>query len=213
MRAACAPARAPRVHRTRTTEQARRVVPRPEAVLALRAHRMHTASHAIACTRHAHCMSLDARTVCRWRSRRSLAPPPPLPLTRWPEAIEAFHEAEEADPDFPETHFNQAHVLLAAERLEEAGGQLHAAERLRFDPARSAAKREELQEALAARAARRRRQERVAAQEKRDGHLSKEQRQERMQQVIGHCGAGDKQCMREMLGQAEGATEEDAVRF
>ena len=71
----------------------------------------------------------------------------------------------------------------------------------------------ELQEALAARTARRRRQERVAAQEKRDGHLSKEQRRERMQQVIGHCGADNKQCMREMLGQAEGATEEDAVRF
>ena len=66
---------------------------------------------------------------------------------------------------------------------------------------------------MAARAARRRRQERVAAQEKRDGHLSKEQRQERMQQVIGHCGADNKPCMREMLGQAEGATEEDAVRF
>ena len=56
-------------------------------------------------------------------------------------------------------------------------------------------------------------QERVAAQEKRDGHLSKEQRLERMQQVIGHCGADNKQCMREMLGQAEGATDEDAVRF
>ena len=162
---------------------------------------------------------------------------------RWPEAIKAFREAEEADPDFPETHFNLAHVLLAAERLEEAGGHLHSAERLRFDPARSAAsplilaltlaliltlvliltltltlarsaaKREEIEEALAARAARRRRQERVAAQEKRDGHLSKEQRQERMQQVIGHCGADNKPCMREMLGQAEGATEEDAVRF
>ena len=130
-------------------------------------------------------------------------------------------------------------MLLAAERLEEAGGHLHSAERLRFDPARSAAssltltliltliltltltltlarsaaKREEIEEALAARAARRRRQERVAAQEKRDGHLSKEQRQERMQQVIGHCGADNKPCMREMLGQAEGATEEDAVRF
>ena len=154
-------------------------------MLALRAHRMRTASalHTL-------------RAACRW-----------------PEAIKAFREAEEADPDFPETHFNLAHVLLAAERLEEAGGHLHAAERLRFDPARSAAKREELQEALAARAARRRRQERVAAQEKRDGHLSKEQRQERMQQVIGHCGADNKPCMREMLGQAEGATEEDAVRF
>ena len=52
-----------------------------------------------------------------------------------------------------------------------------------------------------------------SAQEKRDGHLSKEQRLERMQQVIGHCGADNKQCMREMLGQAEGATDEDAVRF
>ena len=53
----------------------------------------------------------------------------------------------------------------------------------------------------------------MAAQEKRDGHLSKEQRLERMQQVIGHCGADNKQCMREMLGQAEGATDEDPVRF
>ena len=40
---------------------------------------------------------------------------------RWAEAIRAFRDAEEADPDFPETHFNLAHVLLAAERLEEAG--------------------------------------------------------------------------------------------
>ena len=77
-----------------------------------------------------------------------------------------------------------------------------------------AAWRDAAEERAHSAAARRgRRQERVAAQEKRDGHLSKEQRQERMQQVIGHCGAGDKQCMREMLGQAEGATEEDAVRF
>ena len=175
------------------------------------------------CALHVHCWASatggpeargDAGAPCTPHAHRERAPHTLLRAARrWPEAIKAFREAQEADPDFPETHFNLAHVLLAAERLEEAGGHLRAAERLRFDPARSAAKREELQGALAARAARERRQERVAAQEKRDGHLSKEQRQERMRQVIGHCGADNKQCMREMLGQAEGATEEDAVRF
>ena len=58
-----------------------------------------------------------------------------------------------------------------------------------------------------------RREARVAEQEARDGHLSREQRIARMQEVVGRCGADDKQCMRELLGQAEGATDEDPVRF
>ena len=110
-------------------------------------------------------------------------------------------------------HFNLAHVLLSSDQLEEAEAHLKRAERLKFDAAKSAAKREELQEALGKRAARRRREARVAEQEARDGHLSREQRIARMQEVVGRCGADDKQCMRELLGQAEGATDEDPVRF
>ena len=60
---------------------------------------------------------------------------------------------------------------------------------------------------------RRRRDERIAQQEKRDGHLTKEERVQRMQEVIGRCGIENKACMRELLGQAEGATDEDLVRF
>ena len=39
---------------------------------------------------------------------------------KWREALLSYHEAEEADPDFPETHYNLAHVLLSYKRLEEA---------------------------------------------------------------------------------------------
>ena len=43
--------------------------------------------------------------------------------------------------------------------------------------------------------------------------LTTEQRVQRMQEVIGRCGIENKACMRELLGQAEGATDEDLVRF
>lgn len=134
-------------------------------------------------------------------------------LNRWPESMHAFREAEEADPDFPETHYNLAHVLLSFRQLEEAGHHLRHSERLRYDDAKNAAKRAELEEAFVNRTKRERRETRIEEQEKRDGHLTREQRAQRMQDVIGRCGIDNKQCMRELLGQADGATEEDLVRF
>ena len=47
--------------------------------------------------------------------------------------------------------------------------------------------------------------------DKRDGHLTREQRVERFQQVVGVCGM-DKECMKQVLGQ-EDAKEDDLVVF
>ena len=110
-------------------------------------------------------------------------------------------------------HFNLAHVLLSTKRLKEADVHLKQAERLRYDSDQTAAKRLELQEAFDKATKSDRREQRIKEQEKRDGHLTREERVQRMQEVIGRCGLENKQCMRELLGQAEGATEEDMVRF
>ena len=134
-------------------------------------------------------------------------------LNRWRESMHAFREAEEADPDFPETHYNLAHILLSFKQLEEAEHHLRHSERLRFDDAKNVAMREQLAEAFVNRTKRERREKRISEQEKRDGHLTREERVQRMQDVIGQCGIDNKQCMRELLGQADGATEEDLVRF
>ena len=52
---------------------------------------------------------------------------------------------------------------------------------------------------------------RLAQVERRDGHLTKDQRVKRFQEVVGACGM-DKECMRRVLGQTD-AQEGDAVIF
>eukprot|EP00966_Prymnesium_polylepis_P272022 6285117-Prymnesium_polylepis.1 len=41
-------------------------------------------------------------------------------LERWPEAVRALREAEEADPTFPETHANLLHIYTSYGALDEA---------------------------------------------------------------------------------------------
>jgi tetratricopeptide (TPR) repeat protein len=131
---------------------------------------------------------------------------------RWPDALVAYHEAQEADPDFPETYLNLGHVLGVLKRFDEAEHHLSVAARLL--PAEAAsidATRAELLEKQQKAATAQRRLERREEVNKRDGHLTREQRAERFQQVVGVCGM-DKACMRRLLEQ-EDAREGDAVVF
>ena len=131
---------------------------------------------------------------------------------KWREALLSYHEAEEADEDFPETQQNLANALEALERREEAASQLERAARLLPEQARTLRqRRDELLEQVAKRATDRRQAERREEVNKRDGHLTKEQRQERFSQVIAACGM-DKACMRRVL-QQEDAKEGDLVVF
>jgi tetratricopeptide (TPR) repeat protein len=123
-------------------------------------------------------------------------------LSRWAEALAAYREAEEADPAFVETHQNLAHLLGLAERFDEA--DRHLARAARLQPAEAAeyeAERAALRTKRDERARSRRQSERRDAVNRRDGHLSREQRVERFQQVVGACGM-DKECMKQVCGGA-----------
>ena len=133
-------------------------------------------------------------------------------MNRWADALVAYQEAEEADPDFPETQQNLAHVYKSLKRYEEA--DVHLAEAARLLPEQAAnltAQRGELAEKVRERQKTVRMSERREEVDKRDGHLTREQRVERFQQVVGVCGM-DKECMKRVLGQ-EDAKEGDLVVF
>ena len=133
-------------------------------------------------------------------------------LNRWDEALLAYGEAEEADPDFVETHQNLAHVFGELKRYDEA--DRHLADAARLLPAEAAnisARREELRTKREERAKLQRQDERRDEINKRDGHLTREQRVKRFEQVVSLCGM-DKACMKKVL-QQEDAKADDLVVF
>ena len=136
-------------------------------------------------------------------------------MGRWKDALAAYHEAQEADPDFPETLQNLAHVKEQMGQLDEAVEHLQAAAKLLPTTPELAQnltdKREELVEKRAERKKATRQAERRDEVNKRDGHMSREERVQRFQEVLGRCGM-DKDCMRKLLKQ-EDAQEGDMVVF
>jgi tetratricopeptide (TPR) repeat protein len=133
-------------------------------------------------------------------------------IERWPEALSNYREALDADPDFPETQQNLAHVMEQLNRLDEAVTHLEAAARLLPEQAANlTARRIALIEKRDEKRKTQRAVERREEVNKRDGHLSKEQRVQRFQEVVSACGM-DKQCMKRALNQ-EDAQEGDMVVF
>lgn len=133
-------------------------------------------------------------------------------MERWPEALSNYHEALDADPDFPETPQNLAHVMEQLDRIDEAVLHLEAAVQLLPEQAADlTARRVALVEKRDEQRKAQRAVERREQVNKRDGHLSKEQRVQRFQEVIGACGM-DKKCMKRALNQ-EDAQEGDMVVF
>lgn len=128
-------------------------------------------------------------------------------LGRWQDALAAYHEAEEADPDFPETHANLASVLMGAGMYEEAERHLKAARRLTPDQEEAhRARHEEWADKMRKAEEGRRRSQRRAKYELRDGHMTREERTRRFQEVVGRCGMGTpgaKECMKAALGQED----------
>lgn len=115
---------------------------------------------------------------------------------KWAEALTAYTEAEEADPDFPETHQNLGHVLTVLERREEADRHLATAARLLpLQAANLTQQREENRAKLEERKKSRRQMERREEVDKRDGHLTREERVDRFQQVVGICGMDKARCV------------------
>ena len=134
-------------------------------------------------------------------------------MQRWKDSIAAYHEAEEADPDFPETQQTLAHVFEQMNRHEEAARHLeHAARLLPVNAANFSARSEALRQKAEDQRKAKRAQERRDEIDKRDGFLSREQRVERFQQVVGMCGMDNKECIKRALGQ-EDAREDDLIVF
>lgn len=130
-------------------------------------------------------------------------------LERWNEAIAALHEAEEADEAFPETQLNLAEVLKSQGQLAAAHGHYMAAARLMPDQAANlTAEAEALVGRIDEQARLRRANERRAEIERREGPMTKEQRLERYQRIVGACGMDDKVCMKKLLGQDYGDEDE-----
>lgn len=132
-------------------------------------------------------------------------------MDRWRDAVSAFREAEEADPVFPETHSNLAHVLTSLGALEEAERHVRLAVRLLPSDAKQAEQLTTWEEKTAARQKARWEDARRKELDERDGPMSREERMARFQQVVGRCGM-DKDCMRAMLGQDDDSGDE-MVRF
>ena len=131
-------------------------------------------------------------------------------LGNWNEALVAYREAEEADADFPETQLNLATVLKGLDRLPEASAHYRRAAKLMpAEAANLTAQAAELDTKHAEQRKARRQAERREEINQRDGHLSREQRVQRFQDVVGVCGM-DKECMKRVLGQ-EDAREDDLV--
>ena len=121
-------------------------------------------------------------------------------LNKNKEALAAFAEAEEADPTFPETAFNQASMLIDLSQLKEARKYLEAAKRLSPTDERIHARQVDLEKKEL-------QVKRLRAADivnKRDASLSKEDRLARFQRVLTACrGQGGKECMKEHLGQTD----------
>lgn len=131
-------------------------------------------------------------------------------LGRWDEALRAYHEAEEADADFPETHLNLAQVYRRGRMYAEAAGRFRrAAQLMPGDAANLTAQAAEVDAKAEEQRVADRREQRRNEVNKRDGHLTREQRMERFREVVGACGM-DQACMKQALGQ-EDADPEDLV--
>ena len=124
----------------------------------------------------------------------------------------AYREAEEADGDFPETQTNLATVMSGAKRYREAAHHWRRAASLTPEQAANFTGQAEEMLVKADEEAKSRRQvERREEVNQRDGHLTKEQRRDRFQQVVSMCGM-DKACMKRALNQ-EDAKEGDLIVF
>ena len=135
-------------------------------------------------------------------------------MGRWEDALAAYHDAEEADPDFPETQHNLAHVKEKQGKLDETAEHLRKAAKLAAVSTVAANYTERFQAAMQKNEERRkvnRQIERRNEINRRDGHLTREERSARFQEVLSVCGM-DKACMKKMLKQ-EDAREDDLVVF
>jgi tetratricopeptide (TPR) repeat protein len=126
-------------------------------------------------------------------------------LERWNEALRAYAEAEEADADFPETQLNLARIHKMRGEYKEAIARFRRAAKLHpADAANLTAEAAELETKLEEQRVAMRQAARREEVNKRDGHLSREQRIQRFQEVIGVCGGTDQACMKKVLGQDDG---------
>ncbi|KAL1510929.1 hypothetical protein AB1Y20_005757 [Prymnesium parvum] len=132
-------------------------------------------------------------------------------MKSWAEAVRTLREAEEADPTFPDTQINLLHIYTAHGALDEA--KVHLDKAMALVPADEGLRghAQAWEDAMRKREKAQWEEKRRRDLELREGPMTREQRVQRFQEVIGRCGM-DKECMRKLLGQDD-ESGDDLVRF